>query len=36
MDTRDEYISSLETAGRGNLQPFVDFVLERALDFGIN
>lgn len=32
VDTRDAYISSLETADKGNFQPFVDFVLERALD----
>lgn len=31
-DTRADYISSLEAADMGNLQPFVDFVLERGID----
>jgi Fic family protein len=31
-DTRGEYTSALEAADKGNFQPFVDFMLERALD----
>lgn len=31
-DTRNEYISALEAADKKNLQPFVNFTLERALD----
>jgi hypothetical protein len=31
-DTRGEYISALKAADKGNFQPFVDFMLERALD----
>lgn len=31
-DTRAQYISALEAADNGNFQPFVDFVVERALD----
>lgn len=31
-DTREKYISALEVADEGDFQPFVDFVMERALD----
>lgn len=32
VDSRREYLSSLRAADNGDFQPFVDFVLERALD----
>jgi len=32
VDNRKEYYSSLEAADGGDFQPFVDFILERALD----
>jgi Fic family protein len=32
VENRNEYISTLAIADEGNYQPFVDFVLERALD----
>ncbi len=32
VDTRAEYISSLQSADKGEYQPIVDFVLERTLD----
>lgn len=31
-DTREQYISALEAADNGNFRPFVDFIMERALD----